>query len=39
MINFILGIFVGATIGFFLFCCLAVSKQADERKNKEVKRG
>ena len=39
MINFILGIFVGTFIGFFLFCCLLVARQADERKSKEVKRG
>lgn len=38
MLQFIIGLFVGANISLFLYACFFAGKQADTHIEKEVKR-
>lgn len=35
MLNFIIGLFIGAIVSLFLYACVVVGKQAEERIYKE----
>lgn len=37
MINFIIGLFIGANISFFLYACILAGKKADEHIYSEEK--